>query len=123
MTTNQILNLDCRKEENKEIIQKALKLIKPFRKYDENTNVKQSDLEKLIRIICLKYNIRIHSLRAELFSNETEIIWKATLINESNLKMEQFIYGLSTYEVLAKICIKMHKMVKSNKLDLRKESK
>ena len=49
MKTEQILNLDFRKEENQGIIQKVLRKIKPLSKYSDEV-VPIEAIEKLVRV-------------------------------------------------------------------------
>ena len=57
MKTEQILNLDYRKKENKEIIQKVLRKIKPLSKYSDEVDVPIEAIEKLIHVLVQKYEI------------------------------------------------------------------
>ena len=57
MKTEQILNLDYRKEESQEIIQKVLRKIKPLSKYSDESNIPIEAIEKLIRVLVQKYEI------------------------------------------------------------------
>ena len=57
MKTIELLNLDCTKEENAEIIQKALKKIKPFSNIKGKVDLEL--LEKYISKVTVKYHIMI----------------------------------------------------------------
>ena len=57
MRTDQILNLDYREEESKEIIQKVLRKIKPLSRYSLDEDVPIEALEKLIKVMVHKYEI------------------------------------------------------------------
>jgi len=113
MTTKQIINLDYRIEENKEIIQKVLKQIKPLFKYSvEGQEIEISSIEKVIYIMCKKYEMRVNSLTPDIQANNTCIIWRATIISDKNLTIIDCIYGISIYEVLAKTAIRLYHEVK-----------
>lgn len=108
MTINQILNLDCREPEGVEIIQEYLREIKPLAKYEIDVYVPLYKIEKVITILSKKYNIRIRDIIPDIWSNESETIWKVVLIDDRNLNQVGIIYGLSLYEVVAKTAIYMY---------------
>lgn len=112
MTTNEIINLDYREIKNQKIIQKVLKQIKPLSKYSDESEIPITALEKAITIMCKKYCMRIRDIVPDVLSNDKSIIWKATLINEINLKVIDTVYGISLYEVFAKITIRLYAQVK-----------
>jgi len=112
MTTKQILNLDYREEENKEIIQRVLRQIKPLSKYSDECEIPFSALEKAITVMCKKYMMRIREFNPDVWSNDKHTIWRAILINETNLKTIDEVYGLSLYEVFAKCAIRLYTEVK-----------
>ena len=112
MSTKQLLNLDCRKEENQKIIQKVLRQIKPLSRYSDEENTPFSALERAITIMCKKYCMRIAELTPDVLANDKHIIWKAKLINETNSKTIDNVYGVSFYEVLAKSAIRLYAEVK-----------
>lgn len=118
MTTNQIINLDCRIEENQEIIQKVLRQIKPLSKYSDECDIPFSALEKAITVMCKKYCMRIRDFVPDVWSNKSNTIWRATLINETNLKIIDIVYGVSLYEVFAKSAIRLYAEVKKG-IDIR----
>lgn len=104
MNTNQILNLDCRIEGNKEIIQKALRKIKPLAKCKEDI-IPIEKIEKCIFVLCRNYNILPRGILTDEFSSDDGIIWKFEFVNASNLERFGICYGISFYEVLAKSAI------------------
>ena len=112
MTTNQVINLDCREKKNQEIIQKVLRQIKPLSRYSDEQDIPFSALEKVITIMCKKYCMRIRDFTPDIWSNESHTIWRATLINETNLKTIDDVYGITLYEVFAKSAIRLYSEVK-----------
>ena len=112
MTTKEILNLDCREKENQEIIQRVLRQIKPLSKYSDECDIPLSAIEKAIMIMCRKYAIGIMNLVPDMYSNETQTIWRATIINDETIKAIDTVYGISFYDVSAKIAIRMYSEVK-----------
>lgn len=112
MTTKQVINLDYRKEENQEIIQKVLRQIKPLSRYSDECEIPFSALEKAITVMCKKYMMRIRDFTPDVWANDDHTIWRATLINETNLKTIDMVYGISLYEVFAKSAIRLYAEVK-----------
>lgn len=103
----EILDLDCREAESNEIIQERLKKIKPLAKYKGVEDVPIYKIEKVISVLSKNYNMRISNLVPDVWSNESETIWRSTIIDDRTLKMS-VIYGLSLYEILAKTAIYMY---------------
>ena len=112
MTTKEVINLDYRERENQEIIQKVLRQIKPLSRYSDEDEIPFSALEKAITVMCKKYMMRVRDFTPDVWSNNTHTIWRATLINETNLKTIDTIYGISLYEVFAKCAIRLYAEVK-----------
>lgn len=112
MTTKQIINLDCREKENQKIIQKVLRQIKPLSRYSDEHDIPFNAIEKAITIMCKKYCMRIRDFTPDVWANNEHTIWRATLINETNLKTIDMVYGVSLYEVFAKSAIRLYAEVK-----------
>lgn len=112
MTTKQILNLDYRNEENQKIIQKVLRQIKPLSRYSDECDIPFSAIEKAITVMCKKYMMAIRDLFPDMWSNDNHTIWRAVLINETNLKTIDMVYGISLYELFAKVAIRLYAEVK-----------
>lgn len=113
MKTKDILELDYRNENEKEIIQKVLKQIKPLSRYSEEEDVSIKDLEKMLLVVCRKYNIAIKSITPDFFSGDSVTVWRCVLYDDISLKHYGYIYGTSTYEILAKTAILMFSEIKS----------
>ena len=112
MTTNQVINLDYREKENQEIIQRVLRQIKPLSKYSDEEEIPFSALEKAITVMCKKYMMRVNQLTPDMWANDSHTIWRAWLINDTNLKTIDTVYGITLYEVFAKIAIRLYAEVK-----------
>lgn len=112
MTTKDILNLDYRKKENKEIIQRVLKQIKPLSKYSDEYEIPFEAIEKAVVVMTKKYNMRVSELVPDVWSNEEHAIWRAIIVNEINHKIIDMVYGITLYEVLAKTAIRLYAEVK-----------
>lgn len=112
MTTNEVMNLDCRKEENRRIIQKVLRQIKPLSKYSDECDIPFEAIEKAIVVMTKKYNMRVRSFTPDMFANDSHVIWSAMLINETNYKVIDQVHGITLYEVFAKVAIRLYSEVK-----------
>ena len=119
MTTKDILNLDCREEENKVKVQRVLRQLKPLSKYSEEEDVPLTAIEKAIKIMCYKYQIRVSAIRVDIWSNKKYDIWKAEVIDDSNLSRVEMVYGISIYELLAKVAILIYSEIKKERLKVR----
>ncbi len=112
MTTKEIINLDCRFEENKEIIQKVLRKIKPLSKYSDEYDIPFEAIEKVITVMCKKYKMRLKHVSPDMWSNDSYTIWGAMLLSEVDYKVIDMVYGISLYEVFAKSAIRLYTEVK-----------
>lgn len=118
MKTQEILKLDCRKEENKEILKTALCNIKPLSKYMEYEEVPLEKIEKLIDVLTRKYEIKIG--RIDMVAIQDEKTWyQAVVVRTDNLEHLGNCYGLTIYETLAKTAIKMYSDIKSNNVPIK----
>lgn len=112
MTTNQVIQLDCREQENRETIQRVLRQIKPLSKCSEEFDVPFEKVEKAIVVMSKKYNIRVRDFVPDVWSNKDNTIWRATIIDDTTLQTISLVYGLTLYEVFAKVAIVMYAQVR-----------
>ncbi len=112
MTTKQILNLDYRKEESQEIIQRVLRQIKPLSRYSDECEIPLSAIEKAISVMCKKYPVQINGIYPDCSANEQHTIWKMVIANSKNFKVIDSVYGISMYELFAKAAICLYAEVK-----------
>lgn len=112
MTTNQVINLDYREKKNQEIIQKVLRQIKPLSKYSDEEDIPFSAIEKAITVMCKKYTMRVNQLSPDMWANNEHTIWRAWLVRDTNLSTIDMVYGITLYEVFAKIAIRLYAEVK-----------
>lgn len=122
MKTEDILNLDYRKEENKEIIQKVLRKIKPLSKYPEGEQIPIEAIEKVIRIMCKKYEISPQWL-SMTFMESDYTNYMVGVKTTTDHKWLGNAFGMCLYEVFAKLAIKIYSEIKSGKIELRSLSK
>lgn len=108
MKVNEILELDLRIDGSKELLMKALKVIKPFSEIDGDVALEK--IEKLLRLIQAKYQVEatiITYCRQEgYFSMPIEVKGQKV----------KYVYGLSIYELFSKAAIFLWSLLKSNKL-------
>lgn len=115
MKTQDILELDYRKEENKNIIQKVLRKIKPLSKYSDEEIIPFEKLEKLILKISQKYEYS-----PEFHISSYTHIYYGFIKNMSNDRIiYEKVYGICIYELYAKMAIKMYSDIKQNKVKIR----
>lgn len=118
MKTEQILNLDYRKEESQEIIQKVLRKIKPLSKYSDESNIPIEAIEKLVRVLVQKYEITPQWMSMSYFEPILGI-YSIGVKTTTDHKWLGTVYGMCLYEVFAKLAIKMYSEVKSGNIQVR----
>lgn len=121
MKTEQILNLDYRKEESQEIIQKVLTKIKPLSKYSDEL-VPLEAIEKLIRVLCQKYEITPQWMTMS-YHEPILGIYSIGVKTTTDHKWLGTVYGMCLYEVFAKLAIKMYSEVKSGNIPIKTMTK
>ena len=121
MKTEQILNLDYRKEESQEIIQKVLRKIKPLSKYSDENDIPIEAIEKLIRVLVQKYEIKPQEMMMSYFESTLGIY--SIGIKTTEHEWLGTVYGMCLYEVFAKLAIKMYSEVKSGRIRVRTATK
>lgn len=120
MKTEYVLGLDYNEEESKSKIQKVLKQIKPLSKYSDEEDVPLVALEKLIRVVCNKYLVRIRNIQQDIWSNKNYNIWKCDVMVDGKMfDSVGTVYGTSIYELFAKIAILMYSEIKKERLKVR----
>lgn len=122
MKTEEILNLDYRKEENQEIIQKVLRKIKPLSKYSDESNVPIEAIEKLVRVLVQKYEITPQWMSMSYFEPILGI-YSIGVKTTTDHKWLGTVYGMCLYEVFAKLAIKMYSEVKSGNIPVKTMTK
>ena len=121
MKTEQIMNLDYRKEENQKIIQKVLRQVKPLSKFSDESNVPIEAIEKLIHVLVQKYEITPQWMMMSYFE-PTLSIYSISVKTTENEWLGT-VYGMCLYEVFAKLAIKIYSEVKSGKIPIRTATK
>lgn len=113
MKTEQILCLDFRKPENKAIIQKALRKIKPFSQLNEKPALEH--LEKFLAIATSKYDILPQYL---MYSpdDDRNLILRISLKTKSSGKWVKTVSGCCLYEVYSKAVIFIYSEIKKGNI-------
>lgn len=104
MTTNELLGLDYTIEENKKLIQKALRRIKPFKDKPLNEDIPLLTLELLVGKYERKYNLMINYICPTFVTGERNL-YCATIKKKDETGILEFIYATELYELFAKISI------------------
>lgn len=112
MKTEEILNLDYRKEENQEIIQKVLRKIKPLSKYSDEEQIPLDAIEKLVRVLVQKYEITPQWMSMSFFEPILGI-YSVGIKTTTDHKWLGNVYGMCLYEVFAKMAIKIYAEIKA----------
>lgn len=113
MKVKEILNLNYSESQNKDIIQKKMRGIKPFRDIPSNIEIPLEKLEKYIGLVQRKYALQIDYI-CPVFIPEENNLYSATVRNTASNEYYTYIYGKSIYEVFAKISILYYALLKSN---------
>ncbi len=122
MKTEQILNLDYREKEGKEIIQKVLRKIKPLSKYPEGQDIPLDAIEKLIRVLHQKYEITPQWMTMSLYESAVSV-YSIGVKTTTDHKWLGNVYGMCLYEVFAKLAIKMYSEIKQGNIEPRTTTK
>ena len=122
MKTEEILNLDYRKEESQEIIQKVLRKIKPLSKYSEEQDIPLEAIEKVIRILSQKYEIVPQWMVMSLYESAINV-YSIGVKTSNDHEWLGNVYGMCLYEVFAKLAIKMYSEIKQGNIALRIKTK
>ena len=112
MKTEDILNLDCRKPENKKTIEKYLLKVKPVKKlYDKEGELTIELLEKAMHGIILHYDfsIAVQGIRPH-YDGEKFIYYVVDVLRDAKGERTWCgcVYGVTMWEVVAKIIIKIY---------------
>lgn len=118
MKIREILDLDCRVEENKQYLLKALKKIPPLAKYDE---IPLEAIEKAIGTMTRKYTIMIQYICPSYINNNDSIYCVSLKLIDPYQWLEN-VYGCNLYEVMAKTALRMYAEVKKGTVKLMSES-
>lgn len=123
MTTDQLLQLDCRVAENRQTIQRALRKIKPFSKMDMDEDVPLVKIEKMLRLLLNKYQVDITWI---FVSHDDENMRYTISLRDDGgegARLSQTVYGITLYEVMCKAAICTWSLAKRGILKERSKSR
>lgn len=107
MKTTEILDLDCRVSENREIIQTVLRQIKPLAKCSDE-DIPMDKLEKCLQVLCRNYDMYPRQIVPDIMAAEKDIIWRFEVVDLKNLSVLGRCYGLNLYELMCKAVIMLY---------------
>lgn len=102
MKTDDILNLDCEKEKNKQIVIKCLRKVDP----QEKIVYTISDLEKMLHNFCKKVGYRIQPINVTY--DVKTFMYILSLVDTDGGIWLGNVYGKSLWELLSKAIIKAY---------------
>lgn len=114
MTTEQILMLKMDVPGNKEKLQKALRKIKKFEKYDINTDIPLEKLEHFLWYVCTNYCVVTQWMHASFYGDRLRYTWGAK--RSDTHEWIEDVYGISIYEVVAKLVIMLYSRIKKGEI-------
>lgn len=127
MKTDELLNIDCRKEENIKVLNKFLWKVKPCAKLlekEQHTKKEKAPievLEKVLHGICCKYNYGFNGLTGihPYYEDKKFVMYDVTLVRRiyKDGKLEtcdwvRNVYGITLWEVVAKLIIAIYADIK-----------
>lgn len=125
MKTEQIMNLDYRKEENQKIIQKVLRQVKPLSKFSDEEQIPIEMLEKTVSVLTNKYEITPQWIICGFRDPAKGGIgyYNVGIKTTTDHKWLGDASGCNIYELFAKLTIKMYSEVKSGNIPERSLTK
>ena len=121
MKTEQILNLDYRKEENKKIIQKVLRQVKPLSKFSDDEQIPLELLERTVSVLTNKYEISPQWI-ISVYKNPGKGCYGYYTVGVKTTTDHKWLgnaSGSTIYELFAKLVIKMYAHVRTDKIPLK----
>ena len=125
MKTEQILNLDYRKEENKKIIQKVLRQVKPLSKFSDEKQIPIELLEKTVSVLTNKYEITPQWITCGYRDVAAGCVgyYSVGVKTTTDHAWLGNATGHTIYELFAKLTIKMYAAVRSGSIPERNMTK
>lgn len=117
MTTNEILDLDYRKKENRVKIQKALRMIPQLSESGDGI-IPLRELEKLVGSFCREYEVMIHYICPTYLPGECDML-AASLKRTSDMEWLETVYSMCCYELFAKLSVKLYSDIKKGRYGKR----
>lgn len=108
MTTNELVALNWYVKENRQVLQKALKQIKPLSNIEGKVPIYK--IERAISVMCNKYGFWLREFVPDSYAGNVGIVWRVSI--ERRMKIIAVVYGCNLYEVAVKIAIQLYGIVK-----------
>ena len=120
MKIEDVIHLDYRKNENKEVINSILtSSIKFFKEY-EGKKVPQMKVEEFIGFICRKFQVSVQWINVS-FLPSGENMYSVSVLRSDTREWLGTIYACCMLELLNKLAIKLFWEVKTKKIPKRKQ--
>lgn len=118
MTTDKLLALDYNRPKPHQVIQKALRRIKPLRKYPEGEDVPLEAIEAVVKRMAVKYEVSPQFMTTLCRSGPQ---WYSIGYMHSGDSHEWIgtVYGSTLYETWAKLCIGMYASIRRGEVKER----
>lgn len=115
MNAKQILDIDCRIEENKNILNKFLWKVKPVQKLEipKGSMLKIDDLEYIIHGIFKRYGYSQQGIK-EYWENGEFVYYSCSVLN-SKREWVGYVYGKTLWELEAKLLVKVYAEIMKEK--------
>lgn len=110
MKTDDVLNLDCTKDENKKKLNRFLYNIKPIVKQmgeDKTKQIPLSVLEKTLHNISIKYGYRNQGVN-DYYEKQEFKFYTVSIVKKADNSWIGNIYGKTLWETVAKQIIKIY---------------
>lgn len=121
MRTEEILNIDCRKEEGRKKINSFLWKIKPVTKLKipKGCMLAVEDIERVLHGISIHYCYIVQQIAPYYEDGKQFIFFKGEVMKKRNKTNEWCgtVYGKTMWELLAKALIKIYSEIKKEKAE------
>ena len=114
MKVKEILSMNYSVPQDKDVMQKKLRGIKPFRDVPVNVEIPLEKLEKYIGLVQRKYALQVDYI-CPVFIPEEDNLYSVTVRNTASNEYLTYIYGKTIYEVFVKISILYYALTKGGK--------
>jgi hypothetical protein len=114
MKVKEILSLDYSNAESKDIMQKKLRGIKPFREIPSNVEIPLEKLEKYVGLVQRKYALQVDYICPVYIPNENNL-YSITVRNTASNEYLTYLYSKTIYEAFVKISILYYALTKDGK--------
>lgn len=113
MKTEDILNIDCRKEENKKLLNKVLLSIKQVKKRCIGNEIPLEVLEDVTHGFCIHYGYITQGISTYYEGTEKKrfCFYSCSILNKERSFLG-CVYGITLWELEAKLLVKIYSEIK-----------